>query len=411
MAEIAAVGLASSIVTFLDVSAKVLQRLRDYHATTHDAPTVLRDTTAQLALVAGVLRQCEGQFSGSGSAGRGPASADESAVSLSLPDASSLASTRDGSLSADDDIGNDADSARLAAVVDGCRAHVERLQTLIDRMLPAGGESRVDRTRKALTSLWLERDVEDVQRQLARSVQLLGLYFIQRAAVAANAATDAAFTNSRLRGTRKTLDLSHDDDQDGLPYGGIFDMPSALRVAHMVRRPMLLRLLADAFGEGAGSCSSYSQQLTVVVLLGLGGQGETQLALEYCRLARASGRYSFIAWLDATSSDSVSRGLEALAARIAPCRTFTDTEVTVAFVIGWFSRRMTPWLIVFDNYDQPSTFQHNTSFFPPASTGSILVTSRHAGSERLGHTRYVGYLLYVPGPPPQRESDNSFCHQ
>jgi hypothetical protein len=42
MAELAAVGLASSIVTFLDVSIRVVQRLSEYHSTAKDAPSMFR---------------------------------------------------------------------------------------------------------------------------------------------------------------------------------------------------------------------------------------------------------------------------------------------------------------------------------------------------------------------------------
>jgi hypothetical protein len=50
MAEFASVGLASSIVTFLDVSATVLRRLHQYHSTARDAPYHFRETATNLVL-------------------------------------------------------------------------------------------------------------------------------------------------------------------------------------------------------------------------------------------------------------------------------------------------------------------------------------------------------------------------
>jgi len=46
-----------------------------------------------------------------------------------------------------------------------------------------------------------------------------------------------------------------------------------------------------------------------------------------------------------------------------------------------------PWLLIFDNYDEPRTFYDITSFFPTCHgpcKNAILVTSRNTLSERLG---------------------------
>ncbi len=42
--------------------------------------------------------------------------------------------------------------------------------------------------------------------------------------------------------------------------------------------------------------------------------------------------------------------------------------------------------MVVDNLDQPGDFPDNTFFFPQAPRGAVLLTSRHAASERLGNT-------------------------
>ena len=56
MAEaFAAVGLAASIVTFVDVSSKVLARLRDFHLITQEAPGVFQDIKARLRLMIDIM--------------------------------------------------------------------------------------------------------------------------------------------------------------------------------------------------------------------------------------------------------------------------------------------------------------------------------------------------------------------
>src|SRR5947207_8418919 len=56
-----------------------------------------------------------------------------------------------------------------------------------------------------------------------------------------------------------------------------------------------------------------------------------------------------------------------------------------------------PWLIVFDNYDWPNEFGTIRTYFPQGESGSILVTSRHADSERLGVAIKVGGMTVDEG--------------
>jgi hypothetical protein len=51
------------------------------------------------------------------------------------------------------------------------------------------------------------------------------------------------------------------------------------------------------------------------------------------------------------------------------------------------AKRKTPWLLVFDNFDEPKKFQQKTikDYFPRSGQGFILLTSRHAALETLGH--------------------------
>lgn len=48
----------------------------------------------------------------------------------------------------------------------------------------------------------------------------------------------------------------------------------------------------------------------------------------------------------------------------------------------------TKWLLVFDNFDDPSSFRKKSikEYFPRGSQGSILFTSRHAATKSLGYS-------------------------
>jgi tetratricopeptide (TPR) repeat protein len=158
----------------------------------------------------------------------------------------------------------------------------------------------------------------------------------------------------------------------------IYKVPS-LQVRHFVPRRDILARLEELFGT-----STPSSRSTVGVLLGMGGAGKTQLGLEWCRRMKESGKFRAIFWLDASSLQALYQEMEIIAKLLSPGRQFDDPEASVTFVrdilSGWSDR----WLMVFDNLDNPSDLQDIDDFFPDSCHGSILVTSRYAGTKRLG---------------------------
>jgi hypothetical protein len=123
----------------------------------------------------------------------------------------------------------------------------------------------------------------------------------------------------------------------------------------------------------------------ILVLTGVGGQGKTQIALEYCRKSVAT--YHGIFWIDATSKVSAMRCFDRLAKLLGkPGQDFADSEEKLSFVKDTLRLWPEPWLLVFDNYDMPEMFSVS-SFFPVAhgaGQSAILVTSRRLSAARLG---------------------------
>jgi len=248
MAEaFAAVGLAASIVTFVDVSTKVLARLSEFHSTANEAPGVFRDITTQLPLIVDIMTRIE-------------------------------KGCEDGSLT------TDAQKA-LLQVVKGCLRQITMLNGLIEEMLPVSTDSTLRRARKAIASIRKEKEVVVVQRILETYKSTLTLHFSQR--------TEPSITT---------------DARENAYY----DIPS-LQVSHFVARVELLKGIEASFANTTG----YTRHPKIVVLRGMGGQGKSQLALEYCRVAKTSGRFQAIFWIDASSPNTVFRGFEMVAAKIS----------------------------------------------------------------------------------------------
>jgi tetratricopeptide (TPR) repeat protein len=117
----------------------------------------------------------------------------------------------------------------------------------------------------------------------------------------------------------------------------------------------------------------------------MGGVGKTQLALEYCLRMKESGYFRGIFWLDGSSRNSLYRAMEVIAKLLSPGQVFDDPDDAVASVRDILSKWNERWLMVIDNFDDPSDLQDIPNFFPDGRCGSILITSRYSGSKELGH--------------------------
>lgn len=129
-----------------------------------------------------------------------------------------------------------------------------------------------------------------------------------------------------------------------------------------------------------------SDRPTVLVIQALGGQGKSQLALEYCRKSKASSRFRGIFWVDATSRTTTMRGYENIAASLNTPVTheLPDADSKREFVKEMLEKWNEWWLLVFDNYDCPDIFSDLEEFFPLNGHGAILITSRHESTQELG---------------------------
>lgn len=102
----------------------------------------------------------------------------------------------------------------------------------------------------------------------------------------------------------------------------------------------------------------------MLVLHALGGQGKTQIALEYCHQAR--GTYSGIFWINSNSVPTATQSMVELAQELDPSATLmlTDDTAKVAFVRRTLEQWQERWLMVFDNCDNPDIFSHVEQLIP-----------------------------------------------
>lgn len=115
-----------------------------------------------------------------------------------------------------------------------------------------------------------------------------------------------------------------------------------------------------------------------VVLCGIGGIGKTQIALAYAKDPARHNVYSSVFWLNAASKSTLDDSLRMVAMAIFGPETTRNLygEDLLAAIDQWLSDTAnTNWLLIFDNYDDPTEFDIE-KFYPSASHGAILVTTR-----------------------------------
>ncbi|KAE9369693.1 hypothetical protein N431DRAFT_547106 [Stipitochalara longipes BDJ] len=148
-----------------------------------------------------------------------------------------------------------------------------------------------------------------------------------------------------------------------------FEVPNR-RVSHFFGRNDIMSKIDRAFSVGPSP--------HVAVLRGMGGQGKSQIAMEYCHRKKDESCYD-IFWIDATSESSVTSTLISISGLISTATDqLLDNQARVAFVSRKFSSWPNELLLVFDNYDNPHEFPNIRDFFPSNKLSSILVTGRHA---------------------------------
>ncbi|MCJ1301167.1 hypothetical protein MMC08_003966 [Hypocenomyce scalaris] len=261
----------------------------------------------------------------------------------------------------------------LLGAVDDCRALFKQLDALISRMTPAEKDSKLRKTYMSVSSFGKDKKLKEIQAKLEGLIDQLANYF----------AVDASLA-SRVNDLKLVQNDASLPPPNSIADKAIFDVP-AQQVSIFVGRKGLM----GKIGASLAKTDPDSARPSVVVLVGMGGQGKTQLVLEYCRKHRHT--YHAVFWVDASSAQAAAASFEKIAAILEARGHANLSPSKCEFVKDHLGGMQKPWMLVFDNYDNPGAFGDIKSYFPTGN-GSILCTSRHAETKRLGRAVPVDSL-------------------
>ncbi|KFY82422.1 hypothetical protein V498_08591 [Pseudogymnoascus sp. VKM F-4517 (FW-2822)] len=191
-------------------------------------------------------------------------------------------------------------------------------------------------------------------------------------------ATDIKVTISR-RNTANDLSAQEDEAMNDRNLGTKKYYRYLKRATKFIRRPDLISKITSLTTQNDASPR-------VCVLYGMGGQGKTALAIDFCREAETKHFFLAIFWFNASTEETLKKDLITLSGVVKrrADQIFESNDERIEFTLQMIESWNRPWLLVFDNYDNPDRFQNLSRYIPPSSHGSILVTSRNSNLSRLG---------------------------
>jgi tetratricopeptide (TPR) repeat protein len=247
------------------------------------------------------------------------------------------------------------------AVIQNCERALQRLERILDTLILRPEDTNIDKMKKAVVFTRKESKIKDIQAELDRQIA----YLTFGSSIECQKALTNLCLGAGLANERKL--------QRGYDYG----LPST-KVAKFIGRESLVQEVQACLIEP-------SDHRKVIVVYGMGGVGKTQLALEICERSQIRNSFSPIFWINASSDVTTAEAFENFAQELSQQENqFPDGQARISFVKATLDTLDEPYLLIFDNYDNPSKFKSLRRFFPRNRNVAILVTTRNTDSGFLG---------------------------
>ncbi|KAK4443369.1 short-chain dehydrogenase [Podospora aff. communis PSN243] len=328
MDPLTAIGFAAALVQFIELGCKITKRLVDFSNNLDQLPKAFRRVGTELPLIIDGVRRIQQQVK-------------------------------------NDDISPSSQEA-LLPVLRECHDAAQRLEALLENVLPSASASSWERKKKAFLSLAHDGKVEEIAETLGKYVSVLTFHQVIRSSAP---------------------DREPIPDQPSIWWLVPFD-----RNAAFVGRDGIFNVIDKLLKVGEGSQPK-------AAMCGLGGIGKSQIAIEYCYRQRQSGIPCSVFWVNAVTSSRFEESFRRIARECGLISRDDSSTDAISLVQDWLQTRYkNPWLMVVDNADDEASFFHEkmhngktpSQSVPHCSHGSLIFTTR---------TRDMGVDLAAPAAP------------
>ena len=370
MAEaVAAIGLASALVSFVDFSARVIRQLRRLDEDVNDYPRVFQGVRTRLPLMIDLVKK----------------------IMLQM----------------DAGLVDKATQGHMLPIVRSCAQHVQELDDIVQKYLPDAKDSTWRRGRKVVLGVMQEDNINKLDQGLKQNFDLLlqaGTFqsfqrldekghgsgsFTMNPVFNVNVNVDELMTTTRRRSSAlETLAIAEEMRRRGSqPTQSLFTVPFS-RDANFLGRQSVLDDIAKKF-----------ETQRYVSLAGLGGIGKSQIAIEYGYQFKESNPDAHVFWVYAGNQARFEQGYQNIARKLAIDGWDDDQVDTLELVCEWLSdqEQSGKYLLVLDNADDASLFFRMRAdgrefsnerefsaptnkllarYLPNAATGNVLITTR-----------------------------------
>ncbi|KAB8272913.1 hypothetical protein BDV30DRAFT_239214 [Aspergillus minisclerotigenes] len=172
--------------------------------------------------------------------------------------------------------------------------------------------------------------------------------------------------------------IQNDDFSFRKPLGICLDQAPSMSPGLFVGRDAELSTIRKDLHPTSQGGQRKQQQQQRLAIGGIGGVGKTQIALTYAQTPHTS--YETVLWFNADTEVSLKNSFVTAAGLIFGSQVSESLEGNEAVrrTKEWLSNpQNSKWLLIFDNYDNPSDFKLD-SYYPPAAHGAIIITTRQA---------------------------------
>ncbi|KAF2183993.1 TPR-like protein [Zopfia rhizophila CBS 207.26] len=269
----------------------------------------------------------------------------------------------------------------LLPAVEGCGVQIKALDDVIAKVLPASDDSWARRSRKVFRSLRHDAKVKKIIVVVRGYIQTLTYH--------------AAASSSLFKKPLADRTLPRPTPSSTVPFR---------RDPHFIDHKICTEI----------ECKS-QQHVSRLALVGLGGVGKSQIAIEYSYRLREESPETWVFWVHASNAVRFEQAYRDIATKIElPGRENPKADI-LRLVYNWLcDERNGPWLMILDNADDDRLFsslraeEHPTleptplaSFLPETLNGRILVTSR----DLVTAVNLVGARQNVIRVEPMAEGD------